>query len=564
MTFNTQFFDLAVSGPGFAELAKGAADRLSTVNPTKLSTEAAATIAGSAATQAEVRRSAQHLAQVETANTDRQLAFEQEAFGGLHGDLDELKAIEGANLGVNIAQTAILAAGLSALYQSFEKHREQSAAQLASIEKLSLQQRLLLEQQLDTNRQILHVLQQSRRNEAQQLFSQGEKLMEAGYADEAVERYRKALEFDATDPQVLFGLALAYVKTANIDAAADVFKRAATFAKDAPHQFAQLVAREYARFLAACGKFSDAIETLSWIEHSWTAEDRYDVALYMLAGERFDEARAAITALVNADFQMLTRLAFEPRVGGSSRLVLDLWLEDLARQFARWHSGYFVAARQYAAKVRQGGGADVPLHAADALLGVYRDEAQDFATFIPSRALELALQVNSALLGAQKPANAHISGTRALVSSARTRLDAGAVMEAAEQLHAVAKQVGIEETGRIQAPPALTKIELPRERFAAVAAVLVVVLTVGFAAATSSAWGGLAGLILGAGAVAGLKLVARRHTQAFLESWHATASRIMDELKPPPWMALPLPVPPKQFSFQKPGLGDAAYRSASA
>lgn len=57
-----------------------------------------------------------------------------------------------------------------------------------------------------------------------------------------------------------------------------------------------------------------------------------------------------------------------------------------------------------------------------------------------------------------------------------------------------------------------------------------------------------------------MKLVARRHTRAFLESWRTTAPLVMDELKPPPWMALPLPVPPKKFSFQKPGLGDAGYR----
>lgn len=83
-----------------------------------------------------------------------------------------------------------------------------------------------LAQQNKTLEEILDVLRSSRNNEAQQLVQQGVRHYVNDEYEEAEERFRRALEYDTTDYQVLMNLAYIEIHKDNASAAVTFFRKA--------------------------------------------------------------------------------------------------------------------------------------------------------------------------------------------------------------------------------------------------------------------------------------------------------------------------------------------------
>lgn len=257
-------------------------------------------------------------------------------------ELQKLQRAEAANLGVNVANTAILAIGLYALYSKLGE----ATGHLEQLERLTLENRILAERQTETSKAILKALHESRRVEASQLIEQGERNVEAGLIDEAVDRFKKALEFDNTDPVAWMNLAVLYARSAEMDSADEAFRKGLTFSSGVSVELNASIKRSYARFLGAAGRLEEGIGILDDLGESALEDDICERATYLLLVGRKDEARKLLSALLKKEHSYILRLAVDPRIRGSLRTLLDKWLAQAHSHFLKWLAQFLQAMRE--------------------------------------------------------------------------------------------------------------------------------------------------------------------------------------------------------------------------
>ena len=117
-----------------------------------------------------------------------------------------------------------------------------------------------LAQQQETMERILSVLTNSRNNEAQQLVKQGLRHYQNDQYQEAEERFRKALEFDTTDYQVLMNLAYIEVHKDDGPTSIDYFHRALVLPEQLDGNSRYRAMWGIARVHYATGDFSSALK----------------------------------------------------------------------------------------------------------------------------------------------------------------------------------------------------------------------------------------------------------------------------------------------------------------
>ncbi len=116
-----------------------------------------------------------------------------------------------------------------------------------------------LAQQNETLDKILHVLQENRSNETRQLVTQGIRLYNAGQYDKAEERFRRALDYDMTDYQVLMNLGFIEIHKNNADSALQFFQEALTLPPNLDMASKARAIWNLALLEAAQGRYENAV-----------------------------------------------------------------------------------------------------------------------------------------------------------------------------------------------------------------------------------------------------------------------------------------------------------------
>jgi len=137
-----------------------------------------------------------------------------------------------------------IAAAADQISDSIDILGDRLCAELAEI-------RWQLSQQNESLEKILDLLRNSRNNEAQQLVKQGVRHYVHGEYLESEERFRKALDFDTTDYQVLMNLAYIEMHKGNSETASTFFKKSLNLPEN-------LDSHSKARTLWALGRLSYA------------------------------------------------------------------------------------------------------------------------------------------------------------------------------------------------------------------------------------------------------------------------------------------------------------------
>jgi tetratricopeptide (TPR) repeat protein len=116
-----------------------------------------------------------------------------------------------------------------------------------------------LAQQNDTLGKILHVLHESRSNEARQLVAQGQRLYDAEQYEKAEERFRQALHYDMTDYQVLVYLGRIELRKGRADTAFAFFQDALTLPPNLDVAAKALTLWDIAVLASTAEKYEEAI-----------------------------------------------------------------------------------------------------------------------------------------------------------------------------------------------------------------------------------------------------------------------------------------------------------------
>jgi len=171
-----------------------------------------------------------------------------------------------------------------------------------------------LVQQNETLDRILHVLQETRSNEARQLISQGVRLYNAGAFDRAEERFRRALDFDATDYQVLMNLGFIEIHNEHPEAARKFFKDALTLPAELDASAKARTIRAMATLEAALANYNEAIR----LGDQLLGQGEKDASLLYLtaiwsasAGDKREALRRVKDAIL-MDPRCFSKVAIEP------------------------------------------------------------------------------------------------------------------------------------------------------------------------------------------------------------------------------------------------------------
>jgi len=171
-----------------------------------------------------------------------------------------------------------------------------------------------LAQQNEALDRILHVLQESRSNEARQLISQGVRLYNAGAFDRAEERFRRALDYDATDYQVLMNLGFIEIHNEHPDAARKFFKDALTLPGELDASAKARAFRAMATLEGALANYSEAIRLG---DHALALGEKDASLLYLTAmwsasaGDKREALRRVREAIL-MDPRYFSKAAIEP------------------------------------------------------------------------------------------------------------------------------------------------------------------------------------------------------------------------------------------------------------
>lgn len=359
MPFDGQLFEMTFSASKKGELLFEAGNRLQNLNPASFSRSDLLNLVGNESIRRQVQTSSSQLAASQHADA----LAEEGQLDDIDQGISEMASVGRANLAVSIAQTAILAGGMLALHRAIKEQTEATHAsteQLRRLELLSREQITVQTQQLQVQQEVLKALQQSRRVEAEQLYQQGEKLLKAGYPEEALKRYTMALDYDATDLQVMLALAIAYSKSATPERAEEWLVKAASLARAGSEHLLPMIVRNHARYLLASGRPSEAVVALKSIEKSWVMTDRYELAVCLALTGNLVGAREQLAAVLTADIQMVVVASTDPRLQGKARQAFDLWVAVAHQQYLDWCARNLAAISE-TGKLLQKGGAPISL-----------------------------------------------------------------------------------------------------------------------------------------------------------------------------------------------------------
>ena len=339
MPLDPNFFNMAYSKGDWQRMVGNAAQRLQGTMPGDLSDTAAAVfMSGQQGAQAS-RDGAASMVRAQNSAADRMVAAERGGADEISDEVADLRGVEMANLGVNIVQTATLAYGMYKIHAKMGEMHSDVVGHLTRLEQLAIDTRLQAEQQTAATQAILKVLTESRRNEANQLVSQGERNERAGFIDEALDRLSKALEFDNTDPVAWHHIALLQVRKGDEAKAEDAFQRAVTFAQSYASEITDSAVRSHAPFMAATGRYRQAADLVEAQVKAKAREDWYEVAIYRLLAGQTAQAQQGVFELLASEHADVVVFAADPRVTGEARRVLDGWLEIAHREFLGWVKG---------------------------------------------------------------------------------------------------------------------------------------------------------------------------------------------------------------------------------
>ncbi len=269
MAFNLDHFQLQFSQSDWSRQLAGAAQRLQPAGfggPIQFTQGAAASII-----------SGDHVARVADAGFSRlasgQAAAANSIVAATQASGDQMAAATQASadqisgglnmLGVaSVVQTATLAYGLYKVHDELKSIHQEISWFGQTLVQLGLEQRIQAERQTEVSKEILKALHESRRIEARQLIEQGERNAQAGFLEDAVDRFTKSLEYDNTDPIAWGNIALLHVKQGRVDDGEAAYKRVLAFASAQPILEAEAI-RSYARLLGASERWSEASTLLS-------------------------------------------------------------------------------------------------------------------------------------------------------------------------------------------------------------------------------------------------------------------------------------------------------------
>lgn len=196
--------------------------------------------------------------------------------------------------------------------------------------------RWLLEQQNDKLTGILNLLRESRSNEARQLVEQGVRYYAIENYEVAEERFRRALDFDRTDYQVLMNLGRIEVDKGDSEQALANFWLAVRLrpelenaAKRRAHMFIARVHYARANYGQAHALAANAVEAFG----DATPDDLYVVATYAGLAGRTNEALDRLERVISVCPEFMSRAAVDPDLGDPSIDVRTL-LRTLASKAA--------------------------------------------------------------------------------------------------------------------------------------------------------------------------------------------------------------------------------------
>ncbi len=254
-------------------------------------------------------------------------------------------------------------------------------------------------------------------------------------------------------------------------------------------------------------------------------------------------ARAVMNDLLSkVGFPILTQLAVEPRLRGGPRMVLDLWLEQLYRQYVAWHGSHLSALEHYARSLTS---TEAPKQLQERVGDVgrrYRAESRDGLLFIPERALQLAASIPEQVKPFIESAEFVGLDREATLRAARTDLLAGSFFPwPTDRIKAGDRMVAM------LGLPSLTSLPRPSVMVAATrveAWALYILLAAGFVGGLYVGGGGL-----GAGVVAvlalvllgGVYFVGEQERTKFTAEWGRVISPISKAFGTSAWAQLTVP-----------------------
>ncbi|MBU1626906.1 tetratricopeptide repeat protein [bacterium] len=189
-----------------------------------------------------------------------------------------------------------------------------------------------LAQQNKTLEQILDVLRNSRNNETQQLVQQGVRHYVNKEYEEAEERFRRALEFDTTDYQVLMNLAYIEIHKDNAPNAFTFFKKAISLPEN-------LDSASKARTLWAIARLfyaeKDYAKAFSYAEQAFRHDNHndpkaiYALGVYAALAGKTSFALDRIKEAITINVAYFVKTAVDPDLGMIRQETLNL-LSDLS------------------------------------------------------------------------------------------------------------------------------------------------------------------------------------------------------------------------------------------
>lgn len=149
-----------------------------------------------------------------------------------------------------------------------------------------------IEQTNDRLGQIIELLKENRSNEARQFVNQGVRHFSFGEFAEAEERFRKAMEYDSTDYQVLMNLAYVSIEKGSYEEAKLFFEKAANLPSNLDQESLNAALSGLARLEYSVGNYREALTILQNVKpmnNASRASTEYRRAVYSFLAGEFDQ-----------------------------------------------------------------------------------------------------------------------------------------------------------------------------------------------------------------------------------------------------------------------------------
>ena len=238
----------------------------------------------------------------------------------------QTQALDGAIQGMGKQVTDAIGASADQVTGAIEELGQALCMELSEI-------RWQLAQQSATLDKILEILSESRSNETRQLVRQGLRHYLNGEYTEAEERFRKALDFDTTDYQLLMNLAFISLHKNEADEAFSFFKKALSLPEDLDDASKARNLWATARLFYSQKDFPQAqvyAEKALRYEQVAKAEGLFKLGVYEALAGQEDKAIGSLRNAIDMDRALFGRCAVEPDLLVIQDRVIYL-LADLAK-----------------------------------------------------------------------------------------------------------------------------------------------------------------------------------------------------------------------------------------